>query len=58
MKKMTVFLAFYQVLYKLSTVFLYPSIEERATHLAYFAIKNHPFSDGNKLSVHFYLCGF
>lgn len=28
--------------------FLYPSIEEQAAHLLYFAIKNHPFSDGNK----------
>ncbi len=27
---------------------LYPSIEEKAAHLLYFVIKNHPFSDGNK----------
>lgn len=27
---------------------LYPSIEERAAHLLYFIIKDHPFSDGNK----------
>jgi len=27
---------------------LYPSIEEKAAHLLYFLIKNHPFSDGNK----------
>ncbi len=27
---------------------LYPSIEERAAHLLYFVIKDHPFSDGNK----------
>ncbi len=27
---------------------LYPSIEEKAAHLLYFIIKNHPFSDGNK----------
>lgn len=27
---------------------LYPSIEERAAHLLYFTIKDHPFSDGNK----------
>src|SRR3989338_1018903 len=26
----------------------YPSIEERAAHLLYFAIKDHPFIDGNK----------
>lgn len=28
--------------------YLYPSIEERAAHLLYFIIKNHPFTDGNK----------
>ncbi len=27
---------------------LYPSLEERAAHLLYFVIKDHPFSDGNK----------
>jgi death-on-curing family protein len=27
---------------------LYPSIEERAAHLLYFIIKDHPFIDGNK----------
>ncbi len=27
---------------------LYPSIEERAAHLLYFAVKDHPFADGNK----------
>lgn len=27
---------------------LYPSIEEKASHLLYFIIKNHPFNDGNK----------
>jgi hypothetical protein len=27
---------------------LYPSIEDKATHLLYFIIKDHPFSDGNK----------
>ncbi|MBU1179452.1 type II toxin-antitoxin system death-on-curing family toxin [Patescibacteria group bacterium] len=27
---------------------LYPSIEEKAAHLLYFIIKNHPFVDGNK----------
>lgn len=26
----------------------YPSIEEKAAHLLYFIIKNHPFTDGNK----------
>jgi len=28
--------------------YLYPSVEERATNLFYFIVKNHPFSDGNK----------
>jgi len=27
---------------------LYPSIEEKASHLLYFCIKDHPFADGNK----------
>jgi prophage maintenance system killer protein len=27
---------------------LYPSIEEKAAHLLYFLVKNHPFADGNK----------
>ena len=27
---------------------LYPSIEEKAAHLIYFIIKDHPFTDGNK----------
>lgn len=26
----------------------YPSLEEKASHLLYFVIKNHPFNDGNK----------
>jgi len=29
---------------------LYPSLEEKAAHLLYFIIKNHPFVDGNKRS--------
>ncbi|MEP7372195.1 MAG: virulence protein RhuM/Fic/DOC family protein [Chitinophagaceae bacterium] len=28
--------------------YLYKSIEEQASHLLYFVIKNHPFTDGNK----------
>jgi prophage maintenance system killer protein len=28
--------------------FLYPTLEEKAAHLLYFIIKDHPFSDGNK----------
>ncbi|MEQ1734155.1 MAG: virulence protein RhuM/Fic/DOC family protein, partial [Bacteroidia bacterium] len=28
----------------------YPSVEEKAAHLLYFVIKNHPFNDGNKRS--------
>jgi death-on-curing family protein len=27
---------------------LYPSVEEKAAHLLYFVIKDHPFADGNK----------
>lgn len=27
---------------------LYPTIEDKASHLLYFTIKDHPFSDGNK----------
>jgi prophage maintenance system killer protein len=29
---------------------LYPTIEEKAAHLLYFIVKNHPFLDGNKRS--------
>jgi len=29
---------------------VYPSIEEKAAHLLYFIVKNHPFVDGNKRS--------
>ena len=29
---------------------LYASIEEKAAHLLYFMVKNHPFTDGNKRS--------
>ena len=32
---------------------LYPNIEDKATHLLYFIIKDHPFSDGNKRSASF-----
>jgi prophage maintenance system killer protein len=27
---------------------LYPSVEEKASHLLYFVVKNHSFTDGNK----------
>ena len=27
---------------------VYPSLEEKAAHLIYFLVKNHPFVDGNK----------
>ena len=27
---------------------LYPTLEEKAAHLLYFIVKNHPFTDGNK----------
>ena len=29
---------------------LYPTVEEKAAHLFYFVVKNHPFLDGNKRS--------
>lgn len=29
---------------------IYPTIEEKAAHLFYFMVKNHPFVDGNKRS--------
>ena len=29
---------------------VYPTIEEKAAHLLYFIVKNHPFTDGNKRS--------
>ena len=32
---------------------LYPSVEEKAAHLLYLVIKNHPFVDGNKRSWSF-----
>lgn len=32
---------------------LYPTIEDKASHLLYFIIKDHPFSDGNKRSASF-----
>ena len=30
--------------------FVYESVEEKAAHLLYFMVKNHPFVDGNKRS--------
>lgn len=32
---------------------LYPFIEDKAAHLLYFVIKDHPFSDGNKRAAAF-----
>lgn len=29
---------------------VYPTVEEKAAHLLYFVVKNHPFADGNKRS--------
>lgn len=37
---------------------LYPGIEEKAAHLLYFIIKDHPFSDGNKRSGAFVFLEF
>ena len=31
----------------------YPTVEEKAAHLLYFIIKNHPFNDGNKRTAAF-----
>lgn len=39
-------------------VAMYPSIEEKAAHLLYFVIKDHPFSDGNKRSGAFLFLAF
>ena len=36
----------------------YPSIEAKTTHLLYFVVKNHPFSDGNKRSGAFLFVDF
>ncbi|TAH42486.1 MAG: Fic/DOC family protein [Betaproteobacteria bacterium] len=36
----------------------YPTLESRAAHLLYFAVKNHPFSDGNKRIGAFLFAGF
>jgi hypothetical protein len=36
----------------------YPTIESKATHLLYFVVKNHPFSDGNKRSGAFLFIDF
>jgi len=32
---------------------VYPTLEEKAAHLLYFIIKNHPFNDGNKRTAAF-----
>jgi prophage maintenance system killer protein len=29
---------------------VYPTVEEKAAHILYFVVKNHPFTDGNKRS--------
>ncbi|MBP6948974.1 MAG: virulence protein RhuM/Fic/DOC family protein [Candidatus Pacebacteria bacterium] len=29
---------------------MYPTVEEKAAHILYFMVKNHPFTDGNKRS--------
>lgn len=36
----------------------YPTLEEKAAHLLYFVIKNHPFNDGNKRSGAFVFVWF
>ena len=37
---------------------LYPSLEEKAAHLLYFIVKNHPYIDGNKRSGAFVFIRF
>lgn len=37
---------------------LYPSLEEKAAHLLYFIIKDHPFTDGNKRIASFLFVWF
>jgi len=36
---------------------LYPTVEEKAAHLLYFVVKNHPFSDGTSGSTPFSFSG-
>lgn len=36
----------------------YPTIESKASHLLYFVVKNHPFTDGNKRSGAFLFVDF
>ncbi len=36
----------------------YPTVENKAAHLLYFVVKNHPFSDGNKRSGAFLFVDF
>lgn len=38
------------VLQSFGTEDLYPTVEEKAAHLLYFIVKDHPFTDGNKRS--------
>ena len=37
---------------------LYPTVEEKAAHILYFMVKNHPFVDGNKRSGAFVFVWF
>lgn len=37
---------------------LYPTLEEKAAHLLYFMVKNHPYIDGNKRSGAFVFISF
>ncbi|MEK7201061.1 MAG: Fic family protein, partial [Patescibacteria group bacterium] len=38
------------VMQSLGGTSVYPTVEEKAAHLLYFMVKNHPFVDGNKRS--------
>lgn len=35
---------------------VYPTIEEKAAHLLYFTVKNHPFTDGNRKKRYILIC--
>ena len=37
---------------------LYPTVEEKAAHLLYFLIKDHPFADGNKRTASLFFVWF
>lgn len=46
------------VMQSIGGIAVYPSVEEKAAHLLYFVVKNHPFVDGNKRSGAYALVWF